>query len=178
MYITSFWNFRLRHKRTAGWVSLESIQWKQALSFQSFLSLLVTLPVNVSDDTQLLVPDNIWDLFEHFIFIFKTEFEEPNTDTKTIRSLSNASDANKKTSSSSISKPPLETVIESGPIHETEAHQNDYEADEHDGDDGIVTASSLFAKQIDCEFNCFFFFRKSWSWLRNLSILFEKIMLG
>ena len=51
------------------------------------------------------------------------------------------------------SKPPLETVIESGPVHETEAaaDHNDYEAEEHE-DEGIVTASSLFAKQIDCEF--------------------------
>jgi len=46
---------------------------------------------------------------------------------------------------------PLETIVESGPLHETEVeHEYDDDQPTHDND-GIVSASSLFAKEIDCK---------------------------
>ena len=45
---------------------------------------------------------------------------------------------------------PLETVVETGPVqHQNEADHHDYHEDD---EEDIVTASSLFAKQIDCKF--------------------------
>eukprot|EP00111_Clytia_hemisphaerica_P024927 TCONS_00073442-protein len=81
--------------------------------------------------------------------IFGTAYQSKKFKTETKVNLPSSSVGKEdKTSELDVDEKPLETVVESGPVqHHNEAQNHEYEDEEEE----IVTASSLFAKQMDCD---------------------------